>query len=181
MEMLITFSSLKYFNQGLYTSHYEIFQISLLLECFLYKMKGSWKCHPQICLFGIRILSVLIFTLLFNKCSCGRNCLKLRKIVYISWLKYDSWKFWINRIYIPKIYNYICIYLYYSSGSVINNSPAIAGNAGLTPGSERSPLQHFCLQNSLEKGTWLAIVYGVTRVGHDQSLNSNNKYYIEIF
>ena len=48
------------------------------------------------------------------------------------------------------------------------------GNPGLTPGLWRSPgegngnpLQYSCLENPMERGTWLATIHGVTGVGHD--------------
>ena len=48
--------------------------------------------------------------------------------------------------------------------------PAEAGGAGSTPGLGRSPgegngnpLQHSCLENSMDRGAWQAIVYGVTK------------------
>ena len=59
-----------------------------------------------------------------------------------------------------------------SKGTVINNLPANAGdarNAGLILGSGRSPgegngnpLQHSCLRNPMDRGTWQATVHGVT-------------------
>ena len=49
-----------------------------------------------------------------------------------------------------------------------------AGNLGLIPGSGRIPgggngnlLQYSCLENPMDRGTWRAIIYGVTRVGHN--------------
>ena len=49
-----------------------------------------------------------------------------------------------------------------------------AGDLGSISGSERSPgegngnpLQYACLENPMNRGAWQAIVYGVTRVGHD--------------
>ena len=30
-----------------------------------------------------------------------------------------------------------------------------------------NPLQHSCLGNAMDRGTWQAIIYGVARVGHD--------------
>ena len=49
-----------------------------------------------------------------------------------------------------------------------------AGDSGWIPGSERSLgegngnlLQYSCLENPIDRGTWQATVYGVTRVGHD--------------
>ena len=57
-----------------------------------------------------------------------------------------------------------------SGGSVIKNLPANEGDAGLTPGSERSPregngnpLQYFCLENSTDRGAWRATVHGVAK------------------
>ena len=53
---------------------------------------------------------------------------------------------------------------------VVKNSPASAGDAGLIPGSERSPgvgngnpLQYSCLQNSMDRGAWWATGHGVTK------------------
>ena len=60
--------------------------------------------------------------------------------------------------------------IYYPSGSVVKNLPANAGNAGLTPGSGRSPgevngnpLQYLCLGNPMDRGAWRAIVHGVAK------------------
>ena len=60
-----------------------------------------------------------------------------------------------------------------SGGTVVSNSPANAGDArevGLIPGSGRSPgegngnsLQYFCLENSMDRGTWWATVHGVAK------------------
>ena len=56
----------------------------------------------------------------------------------------------------------------FPGGSVVKNPPASAGDAG--PGSERppgegngNPLQYSCLENSMDKGIWWAIVCGVTK------------------
>ena len=58
-------------------------------------------------------------------------------------------------------------------GSVVKNLPANAGDArdaGSTPGSGRSPgigngnpLQYSCLENSMDRGAWQAIVYGAPK------------------
>ena len=57
---------------------------------------------------------------------------------------------------------------------MVKDLPAKAGDAGLIPGSGRSPgegngnpHQYSCLENSNDRGAWWAIVHGVTRVGHD--------------
>ena len=53
-------------------------------------------------------------------------------------------------------------------GSGSKGSACNSGDQGLTPGSGRSPresngnpLQYFSLENSLDRGTWQAIVHGV--------------------
>ena len=58
----------------------------------------------------------------------------------------------------------------FPGGSVVKNPPANAADTGLIPGSGRSPregngnsLQYFCLDNSIDRGAWQAIVHGVTK------------------
>ena len=56
-------------------------------------------------------------------------------------------------------------------GTVIKkNLPASAGDAGLIPGSGRSPGEgngnpfwYSCLENSMDRGIWQATVHGVAR------------------
>ena len=55
---------------------------------------------------------------------------------------------------------------------MVKNSPANAGDikdTGSVPGLGRSPggghgssLQHFCLENPMDRGAWWATVHGVT-------------------
>ena len=58
--------------------------------------------------------------------------------------------------------------------SVSKESACNARDTGSIPGSGRSPeegngnpLQYFCLENPMDRGTWKATLHGVTRVGHD--------------
>ena len=61
----------------------------------------------------------------------------------------------------------------FPGGAVVKNPPANAGDArdeGSVPESGRSPgegngnpLQYSCLENPMEKGTWWAMVQGVTK------------------
>ena len=58
----------------------------------------------------------------------------------------------------------------FPSGSVVKNPPANAGDAGLVPGSERSPgegngnsLQYSCLGNPMCRRAWQATVHGVAK------------------
>ena len=53
---------------------------------------------------------------------------------------------------------------------MVKNLPANAEDTGSIPGSERSPgegngnpFQYFCLENSMDRGAWLATVHGVTK------------------
>ena len=67
-------------------------------------------------------------------------------------------------------------------GSVVKNSPANAGDAGLNPGSGRSPgerngnpLQYSCLGNPMDRGAWWITVHGVTKESDmTEQLNSND-------
>ena len=60
--------------------------------------------------------------------------------------------------------------------------PASAGDAGLIPGSERSPeeengnpLQYSCLEKPMDRGAWKAIVHGVTKEPDTtERLNNSN-------
>ena len=61
----------------------------------------------------------------------------------------------------------------FPGGAVVKNPPANAGKAGdmaSIPGSGRSPgegkgypLQYSCLENSMDRGAWWAIVHGVAK------------------
>ena len=58
----------------------------------------------------------------------------------------------------------------FPGGSVVKNMPVNAGDAGLIPGSGRSPekgngnpLQYCCLENPIDRGGWRAIVHGVAK------------------
>ena len=62
------------------------------------------------------------------------------------------------------------LFLDFSGGSVVKNPPANARDAGLIPGPGQSPgggygnpLQYPCLENSMDKGAWQAIVHGVAK------------------
>ena len=57
---------------------------------------------------------------------------------------------------------------------MVKESACNAGDPDSAPGLRRSPeeengypLQHSCLENSMERGVWGATVHGVTKVGHN--------------
>ena len=58
----------------------------------------------------------------------------------------------------------------FPDGSVIENPPVNAGDAGSIPGSGRSPgegngnpFQYSCLENPMERGAWCYTVHRVTK------------------
>ena len=78
----------------------------------------------------------------------------------------ENWR--IGRVIFDSKQRVVC-----PGGSVAKNLPPNAGDArdsGSIPGSGRSPgvgngnpLQYSCLENSLDRGAWLATVHGVTK------------------
>ena len=67
----------------------------------------------------------------------------------------------------------VCDTIGFTGGIVIKNLPDNVGDAkdmGMIPVSGRSPgldsgnpVQYSCLENSMDKGSWQAIVHGVTK------------------
>ena len=58
----------------------------------------------------------------------------------------------------------------FPDGKVVKNLTAYAGDLGSIAGSGRfpgerngNPLQYFCLENPMDRGTWWAIVHGVAK------------------
>ena len=58
----------------------------------------------------------------------------------------------------------------FPGGSVVKNPPANAGGENSIPGSGRSleerngnSLQYSCLENSMDRGAWQAIVHGAAK------------------
>ena len=70
--------------------------------------------------------------------------------------------------------------------SVVKSPPTTAGDTGdvgSIPGSERcpgegngNPLQHPCLENLKDRGTWWTAVHGVERVRHDWVTNTTHSH-----
>ena len=63
-----------------------------------------------------------------------------------------------------------CISSHFTDGSVGKKAPAKAGDSGSIPGSGRSPgggkgnpLQYSCLENSMDRRAWWAVVHGVVK------------------
>ena len=63
-----------------------------------------------------------------------------------------------------------CLYWGLPGGSVVKTLPATAGDTDSIPGSERSPgegngnpLQYSCLENSMDRTSWQAIVHRVMK------------------
>ena len=67
----------------------------------------------------------------------------------------------------------------FPGGSGVKNLPVSAGDAGLIPGSGRSPgegnsnpLQYSCLGNPMDRGSWWATFHGVTESDMTEQLNN---------
>ena len=65
----------------------------------------------------------------------------------------------------------ICLTKGFANGSAGKESACNAGDLGLIPGLGRprgegngNPLQYFCLENSMDRGTWQAAVHGVSKI-----------------
>ena len=63
---------------------------------------------------------------------------------------------------------------------MLKNLPASAGDIDSIPGLGRSPgeengnpVQYSCLENSMDRGVWPAIVHGITESDTTQQLNNN--------
>ena len=74
----------------------------------------------------------------------------------------------------PNFFSPLINSLGFSGNTVVKNLPIKAGDTGLILGSGRSPggrngnsLQYSCLENSMNREAWGAIVHWVTKVGHN--------------
>ena len=74
----------------------------------------------------------------------------------------------------PRVRNWVWLVINtvpaFPGGAVVRNLPANAGGSSSIPGSGRStgggngnPLQFSCLGNPMDRGAWLATVYGVSK------------------
>ena len=64
----------------------------------------------------------------------------------------------------------LCVYMGFPGGSDGKESACSAGDLGSIPGLGRSlgegngnPLQNFCLDNSVDRGSWQATVHGIAK------------------
>ena len=76
--------------------------------------------------------------------------------------------------------SYIFSPLGFPGGTAVKNLPANTGDADSVPGSGRSPrggnenpLQYSCLKNSVNRGTWWAVVHGVAKSGMQLSTHTH--------
>ena len=71
------------------------------------------------------------------------------------------------------------LFILYWGSSAGKESACNVGDLGSLPGLERSPgegngypLQHSCLENSMDRGAWRVTIQGSQRVGHDRTSNT---------
>ena len=72
---------------------------------------------------------------------------------------------------------------HFTDGSVVEKPPTNAGDMGSIPGSGRSPgggkgspLQYSCLENSMDRRAWWAVVHGVVELDTTESLSTPNMF-----
>ena len=85
------------------------------------------------------------------------------------------------------------MFMGFPGGSVVKESACNARDAGLIPGSGRSPgegnsnpLQHSSLETSMHRGAWWAIAHGVTKrwtqlSTHAHTYSHTNKWMIDLY
>ena len=63
--------------------------------------------------------------------------------------------------------SYIFSPLGFPGGTAVKNTPANTGDADSVPesGGNDNPLQYSCLKNSVDRGTWWAVVHGIAKSG----------------
>ena len=116
-------------------------------------------------------LRLLIFLLSMLVPACASSSSSwICDLFLLLWLVSGCFCFWF-------FIRFICVCLFvcwgFPGGAVVRNLPANAGDAGdssLIPGSGRSPkvgngnpLQCSCIENSMDRGTWLATVHGIAK------------------
>ena len=90
-----------------------------------------------------------------------KNHLQCRRLWFDSWVRKMPWR----RDRLPTL-----VFLGFPFGSAGKQSACNVEDLGSIPGLGRSPgkgngypLQYFCLENSMDRGAWRAIVQGVTK------------------
>ena len=114
----------------------------------------------------------LIERLLHRKCplvgfTWATNLLVVHALVHPHTFPPESLFLILFSLILPR---YLSDQMGFPGGSPVKNLPANAGDVGLIPVSGRSPregngnpLQYSCLGNSMDRGTWQAIVHGVAK------------------
>ena len=79
-----------------------------------------------------------------------------------------------------KVLNFVSSHMGFSGGPGVKNPSANAGDAGLNPGSGRSPgegngnpLRYSSLGNPMDRGAWWATVPGVAKESDTNSIFSH--------
>ena len=112
-------------------------------------------------------------------CSIALACFTRSKLNCDHYICYKASHFFqvssLTAVFLSLIYYEKGIVIFWASSmaQLVKNSPANAGDTrdtSLIPGSERSPgegngnaLQYSCLENSMDRGAWWAIVHGVAK------------------
>ena len=70
---------------------------------------------------------------------------------------------------------------------MVKNPPVYAGEAGLIPGSQRTPegghgnpLQYSCLENPMDRGAWQVTVHGAAKSWTRLSMHTHINFYKDV-
>ena len=111
---------------------------------------------------------------LHNPMDCSRPGSSIHGIFQGRVLNWGAIAFSTKMAWQPPNNHFLCFLLLspegFPGGSVVKNPLTNAGDAGSIPGLGRfpgkgngNPLQYSCLGNPRDRGTWWAIVHGVTK------------------
>ena len=85
---------------------------------------------------------------------------------------------------VQQITRHSALYCDFPGGAVVKNQPTNAGDtrdAGSFPRSGKSPevrngnpLQHSCLENSMDRGDWWTTVYGIAKSWTQMSIHTQH-------
>ena len=89
---------------------------------------------------------------------------------------------WVKRV-MPSI---IVVWVGFPDGSVSKESACSAGDPGFNPWVRKiswrrkwQPIRYSCLENSVDRGAWWAIVHGVARVRHSLATTTTIVIWVE--
>ena len=136
-------------------------------------------------IFPLRTQTNIMFLIMIETCQWNFVSWKLKKVSLEKWNKIFILKFIVGsycyRFFIGLLALIMIIILMLASlvAQAVKDLLGNSGDQGLMPRlgrlpreSNGYPFHYFCLENSMDRGAWQAIVHGISkRVGHDWVTN----------